>query len=730
MRSIQWFLFGFAALLTLLRISVVRSTTFYVSSENGSNTNDGLSPAAPFKTIKKARDAVQGGGDTVIVFNGTYRNSNYGSGRYFRRYPILTINRGGNDVDGYVTYKAAEGHRPKLEYDGDSAISINSNVNYIIIEGFEVVGPAQQITYEMAIANRFRNSTTEQEAYYTNRGITGWGPSHHLTIRNCFVHETCGSGIRLNDADYVTIENCDVVNTSWWSSSAESAIVMAEAIPIDSSTDVKMIFRGNRLFDNWNRIPFYQPSHDGLTAYPDYGEATQNYILDGQGLYVTRCVDSYAGTFLFENNVVVNSGKNGINFDGVKGGGAIIQYNTLYHNGAFDFVQTEHHGPNEVAGVAAKKVGFMNVTNNIIVCRNSTYSAFSVWDDSATSVVGNMLVGCSINLRIPDEDTTYVDALDFVHASTSVLDSNFRLTSASPAIGAANDAYMTSVDFDGVTRPQGIKADVGAFEYVATIVPPTTTMSSTDTTEAATFTSAEAYTVTTTNVPTTAHISVSTEAATLSTTSTAAIVTTDDATPTTASLRATTFSSMPLTTTAMSTVTSASANDGELTTVQAIPTTEILRATTESATSEGARDSSLYSTTAAVQTTPALDSITTLAPSSSTEAIDTLSTESAASGITTDLTYPPITGEGAPSASGFFDDYASSILIGGGVLVFVAFALVTCFCVRCMRLSTKGQEHDDQNDAGNSSGIEIEMTSRPSTLPGTHADDPVNLVDL
>ena len=61
-----------------------------------------------------------------------------------------------------------------------------------------------------------------------------------------------------------------------------------------------------------------------------------------------------------------------------KAGDAIIAHNTLYLNGAFDFVQTEHHGPNQVAGVAAKKVGFMNVTNNIVVCRNSTYSAFSV----------------------------------------------------------------------------------------------------------------------------------------------------------------------------------------------------------------------------------------------------------------------------------------------------------------------------------------------------------------
>ena len=285
------------------------ATVYYVDINQGNNNNDG-SETSPFQTIKKARNQVQAG-DTVLVRNGTYRNDNYGDGRFNRRYPVLTANRGGNEIEGYITYKAEEGHRPKIQYDGDAGISISSGINYIHIEGFEIEGPAAHVTYEMAIVNRFRNSTTEQSAYYTNRGITGWGPSHHIVVKNCNVHDTCGSGIRFNDADYVTIENCQVSRTSWWSSSAESAIVLAESIPIDNKTDIKMIFRGNRLFDNWNRIPFYQPSHLGLNAYPDYGEASQNYILDGQGLYVTRVDDSYKGTFLFENNIVANSGKNG-----------------------------------------------------------------------------------------------------------------------------------------------------------------------------------------------------------------------------------------------------------------------------------------------------------------------------------------------------------------------------------------------------------------------------------
>ena len=36
--------------------------------------------------------------------------------------------------------------------------------------------------------------------------------------------------------------------------------------PIDESTAIKMIMRRNKVYENWNRIPFYQPEHLGLVS--------------------------------------------------------------------------------------------------------------------------------------------------------------------------------------------------------------------------------------------------------------------------------------------------------------------------------------------------------------------------------------------------------------------------------------------------------------------------------
>ena len=69
------------------------------------------------------------------------------------------------------------------------------------------------------------------------------------------------------------------------------------------------------MYNNWNRIPFYMTSGkippNGNPPSGSYGNADYSTILDGQGLYVTRSDDDYYGTFLFENNLCVNNGKNG-----------------------------------------------------------------------------------------------------------------------------------------------------------------------------------------------------------------------------------------------------------------------------------------------------------------------------------------------------------------------------------------------------------------------------------
>jgi hypothetical protein len=469
----------------------LNSQDFYISDEFGLDTNNG-SEESPFKTINRGILEVEAGG-TVYVMNGTYRNSGFGTvvtstNTNMNNPHVVTINKSGTE-GAYITLKNYQDHTPKIEFDGRGGIVISNNMNYIIIDGFEVEGPAANINYSQAYANREykvlaalddNDSITYNHSYFSGKGIWGgYGAHHHIIVRNNSVHDTTGSGIRFNDSDHITLEYNEVYNCTWWTSSASSAVVFAETIASsesDNYTDVKMIMRGNLVYNNWNRIPFYVtqlPDNSGNTN-PNYGTADYNNILDGQGLYVTRSDDGYVGTFLFENNVCVNNGKNGINFDNSLGASAIFQNNTLYYNGVHEIIQdlsvadgNPAHRGQKVGGIKANRVVNATVANNIVVTRDNLFSAIELPNISGSRNVSNNIF---LNGKLPSDDNgvpyNYISCCNMididpifttvpsvVNGAIDISQTNFELLEGSPAIDAGNSSFSPVYDINGNLRP-------------------------------------------------------------------------------------------------------------------------------------------------------------------------------------------------------------------------------------------------------------------------------------
>lgn len=495
--------------LYLLLTSIIYCQDYYVD-DNGSDSNPG-SESLPFKTINKAVGFVEAGG-TIYVMDGIYSDQSagvpivsfyedssqqdsagnnyvYSDGNNLNNPHVVTINKSGNEIDGYITLKNYPNQNPKIIFNGQGGIKLGPNANYIIIEGFEVEGPSQSITYNQAIMNR-RNRITLKESlnqnnnnysYFSGKGIWGgYDDHHHIIIKNNIVHDTPGSGIRFNDSDHVTIENNTVYNTTWWTSSASSAIVFAETISTseeDNTDEIKMIIRGNTVYNNWNRIPFYMSSFPDNAQPPsgNYGNASYSTILDGQGLYVTRSDPNYNGTFLFENNLCVNNGKNGINFDRSNGSSAIIRNNTIYFNGAHDLVQdisasiegNPRHGGQKVAGIKANFVKNVTVVNNIVETRYNNYSALELFNvEGSRFVNNNIFVKGSISWgennpsNMIDVSPEFVNPTDFSDDASIMSDwetymdnADFSLQSTSPAINAGMPEYSPQIDILGNSRP-------------------------------------------------------------------------------------------------------------------------------------------------------------------------------------------------------------------------------------------------------------------------------------
>ncbi len=490
---------------------------YYVAPPPFGNDSNTGTEAAPFATINKGIFAVQPGG-TVYVMNGTYTNQNYGTAyahlldgslsQNMNNPPVVTINKSGT-VENYITIRNYPDHNPKIMFDGRGGILISNPQSYIIIEGFEIEGPAASIDYDMAIADRDWKVKCDQEGLsYTHNYFSGFGIwsgfsqgflHNHIIVRNNIVHHTTGSGIRFNDSDHITIENNIVYNTTWWTSNASSAIVFAETksqSSTDNGDDIKMIIRGNTVYNNWNRIPFYMTQGvvppNGNPPSGDYGNANYSTILDGQGLYVTRSDDDYYGTFLFENNLCVNNGKNGVNFDRSEGSSALIRNNTIYFNGAHEIIQdisvsegNPPHRGQKVAGIKSNFFRNVTVVNNIVVTREYDFFAMQLLNQNASGTVkvanNNIFVNGKLpgytnsenkylvhswvrdnNQIINDIDfniSNHVDPISFVSSPAIVngpidmSSTDFRLQSHSPAKDAGNKKHTPATDILGNPRP-------------------------------------------------------------------------------------------------------------------------------------------------------------------------------------------------------------------------------------------------------------------------------------
>ena len=96
-----------------------------------------------------------------------------------------------------------------------------------------------------------------------------------------------------NKGDYCAIENNKVYDNTWWSSNAESAIVLADSRNIDNLDIAKMFLVRNEVYGNRNYIPYYNEKYDDPqylidnqmhVARPGYGSKNQTFIIDGSGI--------------------------------------------------------------------------------------------------------------------------------------------------------------------------------------------------------------------------------------------------------------------------------------------------------------------------------------------------------------------------------------------------------------------------------------------------------------
>ncbi len=432
----------------------VLATNYYVSA-TGANTNDGKSTAKPFLTLQKAADLTVAG-DTVFVMNGTYAST---SGT------ILNVTRSGT-ATGYITYKAVKGHSPKITASGNVWNAVSINGSYIIFEGIELEGNNANLTYEGALAAyQAQVAGGPALATYNTNAISIGGPRtesklpHHVTIRNCRVHDFPGGGISAIQADYTTIENNVVYNNAWYMVYGGSGISILTPFNSDKLTIYKNIVRNNSCFTNKTTIPWISQKKlsDGNGIIIDVNQ----HGYDNQSGTSSIPDEAYTGRTLVENNLSVNNGGSGIH--AYKADHVDIINNTAYQNAT---VMTDY------ANIYANDCADVNIINNIM------YAADGKKCNSNTKLVNvvydyNIYFNGTVAVKGPND---LVADPQFVNPSTDPATANFTLRPTSPAIdqGSTTPGQFSLTDLVGRSRPQGAKPDRGAYEFSSTLVTGTT----------------------------------------------------------------------------------------------------------------------------------------------------------------------------------------------------------------------------------------------------------------
>lgn len=385
-----------------------------------------------------------------------------------------------------ITIRNRPNERPKLKLTATStnAILIPGGVNYIDIMGLEIEGlysDADLATTLPAALTQPGSCTSvggtglrtgTPPTNFNNNGILIDGRNainnqpHHIRILDNKVHNVSAGGIAAIEADYLTIDNNEVYNNSWYTVYGASGISVFHPWNFDNTTGYRNYIRNNKSYGN----RLYVPWSSGCK------------ITDGNGIIIDDFLNSqasstiqgqvYTGRTLVANNVLFNNGGSGAHaFKGLK---TDFVNNTAYQN------SQSQGADNPVGEIYAQQSDDINVVNNIMrpISGEKTF----------TTNTGNTNVAYTNNLYLVDAASQVpptsggvtnsgnisvapsTETGVFINPTTGASTADFQLKAGSPALNTGVSTYLTSVtgDITGISRPQGVGVDVGAYELEST----------------------------------------------------------------------------------------------------------------------------------------------------------------------------------------------------------------------------------------------------------------------
>ena len=450
----------------VIPVAAGQSRVFYVDDAAGNDSNSGGS-SDPWKTIQKAAN-VMGSGDTVLVAAGTYNE----------RVQVRTSGAPGSSI----TYQAQ-----------GSVITKGFAVaaNYIRVTGFEITqtvndwvnGPG---VWVRGVGNEITGNYIHDVAFY-GVFLEAWPPDNPATgnnvVRNNRIVFAVEAGMRIMGANNL-IEGNDI------SHSHQFQPGVTTLKPGDDADGIRFFGSGHTFCKNYihdiyisdpgNNTDATGPHTDALQTWgPAYDIVFEQNFFDipdtsMQGTMISISTNPVRN-LTFRNNIFVNGSQapwgpaiNIMGYSGTSLDSSVVNV-TIVNN---MFVRT---GGNNLASCVILHDGVQNATvmnNAFYNCGGSSFGYVSTAPSyggttSDISIGYNSVYTTNGVPPVGGPNANDVWMLDPAFANAATKD--FHLLSASPLIDAGATLSAVTTDYAGVPRPQGLRYDIGPYEFVVPV---------------------------------------------------------------------------------------------------------------------------------------------------------------------------------------------------------------------------------------------------------------------
>jgi hypothetical protein len=277
---------------------------FISTTGNDKNTGTMESPLATIQTAAERANP----GDIISLREGTYRNAEYGQSWTARKKgAIARITKSGTAINP-IRLEAFENEKVVLASDV-GGLSFSGVENWII-DGLELAGPSQSLSYAIAMDNWWNDGLSP----LSGRGIS-LANSSNITIVNCIIHDFPGAGVSNNGGCGIYLGSNILYNNAWWSTGGVHGFANSAPAGNQPISVTECLFFANR-----SLIISHVFSKGQVIL--DVDEGNNLHFQNDQGLF--------SGDFLAEDNLLMYGGKAGIGintFDGAR-----LYTNSFYHN--------------------------------------------------------------------------------------------------------------------------------------------------------------------------------------------------------------------------------------------------------------------------------------------------------------------------------------------------------------------------------------------------------------